>query len=187
MLQEPTEEDFMDALKDMHQYMDVTPDDLKKIYSLALEHARKKMVSPKVRNIMTEAVIKSGADSTLDEAVILLRKHHISGMPVVNRENKVLGVITEADIISAITGKQRSSLLDIMDVFHSKKQRPILHVTNLMTSPAITVTPDSTVVEVADIFRKQGIKRVPVVDEHNTLLGIVSRADIVNAYGKVRS
>jgi CBS domain-containing protein len=173
MLQEPTEEDFIEALRDMHQYMDVTPGDLKKIYSLALEHARKRMVSPKVGDIMTETVIKSGGESTLDEAV--------------GRDNKVLGVITETDIISVLTGKPRSSLFDIMNVFHSKKQRSVLYVKDLMTSPAITVMPDSTVVEVADIFRKRGINRVPVVDEHNTLVGIVSRADIVKVYEKVRS
>ncbi|MCX9015046.1 MAG: CBS domain-containing protein [Candidatus Methanoperedens sp.] len=167
--------------------MDVTPGDLKKIYSLALEHARKRMVSPKVGDIMTETVIKSGGESTLDEAVGLFREHHISGMPVVDRDNKVLGVITETDIISVLTGKPRSSLFDIMNVFHSKKQRSVLYVKDLMTSPAITVMPDSTVVEVADIFRKRGINRVPVVDEHNTLVGIVSRADIVKVYEKVRS
>jgi len=186
MTQEPIEEDFIEALRDMHQYMDVTPDDLKKIYSFALEHARKRMVSPKVRDIMTENVIKLGMDATLDEAADLLREHHISGMPVVDQGNKVLGVITETDIISVLTGKQRSSLFEIIDIFHSKKQRPVLNVKNVMTSPIITVTPESTVVEVAGIFRKKKINRVPVVDEHNTLLGIISRADIVKAYEMVK-
>lgn len=179
-----TEEDLTEAMKEMHTYMDITPGDLKKIYVLAIRHAKKKLQSPKAREVMTSKVISITQEASLDDAMKLLAEHHISGMPVVNDEKKVIGVITEADIIEIFTGKRRTGLLDI---FHRKEGTIPSHVKNVMTAPAITVTPTTPVYEIADIFTKKKINRVPVVDEQNTLTGIVARADIVKAYEKLRS
>ena len=66
MQEEITEEDLNEALKEMHTYMDITPSDLKKIYTLSLRHAKKKLLSPKAREIMTKDVISITQDASLD-------------------------------------------------------------------------------------------------------------------------
>jgi len=181
--EEITEEDLTEALKEMHTYMDITTGDLKKIYGLALKHARKKLLSPKASDVMTADVISISQGSSLDEAINLLTEHHISGMPVVDQDKKVIGVLTEDDIIAAFTGKRRNGLLDL---FSRKKEKIPSIVKDVMTSPAITVPPTTPAYEIAELFTRKKINRVPVVDEQNTLLGIVARADIVRSYEKVR-
>lgn len=183
MQEEITEEDLTEAMKEMQTYMDITPGDLKKIYVLALRHAKKKLLSPKAREIMTSEVISITQEAPLDDAMKLLTEHHISGMPVVDDEKKVIGVIAEADIIEIYTGKRRTGLLDIL---HRKRGNIPSCVKEVMTAPPVTVTATTPVYEIADIFTQKRINRVPVVDEQNTLIGIVARADVVKAYEKMR-
>lgn len=167
----------------MHTYMDITPGDLKKIYALALKHAREKLLSPKAEDIMTKEVISITPDAPLEEAIRLLKEHHISGMPVVDKENRVTGVITETDIIAALTGKHRPS---IFDIFKKRTEKAPEYVRDVMTSRAITVNPGTPIYDIANIFTQKKINRVPVVNEQNALLGIVARADIVRAYDRVK-
>jgi len=186
LLEEITEEDLTRAMKEMQTYMDITPGDLKKIYILALEHAKKKLLSPKASEIMISDVISITQETLLEDAMKLLTEHHISGMPVVDQDKKVIGVITESDIIEIFTGKRRTGLLDFLDIFHRKEIKSPSYVRDAMTTSAITVTSTTPVFEIADIFTQKMINRVPVVDEQNTLIGIVARADVVKAYEKLR-
>ena len=179
---EPSEEDFMEALKEMQTYVDITPEDLKKIYTLAIKHARTRLLGPKAEDIMTAKVVCVTPETKIEEAIDLLAEHHISGMPVII-ENKVIGVITEADIISAITGKQKPKLLDLL---HKRTGKIPTLVKDVMTTPAITVVSSTPVYKIAELFKNRNINRVPVMDEQNTLLGIVTRADVVKAYEKVK-
>ena len=184
-MQEPSEEDFMEALKEMQTYVDITPEDLKKIYTLAIKHARTRLLGPKAEDIMTAKVVCVTPKTKIEEAIDLLAEHHISGMPVII-ENKVIGVITEADIISAITGKQKPKP-KLLDLLHKRTGKIPTLVKDVMTTPAITVVSSTPVYEIAELFKIKSINRVPVVDEQNTLFGIVTRADVVKAYEKVKA
>lgn len=181
-MQEPSENDFVEALKDMQTYIDITPEDLQKIYALAIKHTRIRLLSPKAEDIMTVNVVSVTPETKIKEAIDLFTEHHISGLPVII-DNKVIGVITEADIISAITGKQKSKLLDLL---HKKVDKIPTLVKDVMTTPAITIVSSTLVYEIAELFKKKNINRVPVVDKQNILLGIVTRADVVKAYEKVK-
>ena len=110
----------------------------------------------KAEDVMTTRVITVTENQTKQQAARLLSQHRISGLPVINADNVVVGVVTEYDIIS----KEGQSVGDIM------------------SHGVISVTPQTDLEEVSYILVNEHIKRLPVLDQ-GRLLGIVSRADLV--------
>jgi len=110
----------------------------------------------KAEDVMTTKVITVTEHSTKQQAARLLAQHRISGLPVVNADNVVVGVVTEYDVIS-IEGQT---------------------VGEIMTRGVISVTPDTDLEEVGQLLVHERIKRLPVLDQ-GRLVGIVSRADLV--------
>ncbi len=110
----------------------------------------------KVKDVMTTRVITITQEQSKQQAARLLSQHRISGLPVVNDDNVVVGVVTEYDII----GKEGQTVRDIM------------------TRGVISVTPDTDLEEASRILVHERIKRLLVLDQ-GRLVGIVSRADLV--------
>jgi CBS domain-containing protein/rubredoxin len=110
----------------------------------------------RVNEIMTTDVVSVRAESTIESAARLLARHRISGLPVMNQDGKLVGLVTEYDLIA----KQGATVADIMS--HS----------------VISVSPDTAVEEVAHLLANRRIRRVPVLDG-DQLVGIVSRSDLV--------
>jgi CBS-domain-containing membrane protein len=183
-----SDEDLRAALKEIKAYVDITEEDLKTIYAIALRHAKERL-SRKilVTDVMTREVIAVKKYDDIHEAARLLSENRISGLPVVDAENIVLGVVTEADILSMTGIKDGHNFKDILrhilgEPLPERKSGDL--VGDIMTSPAVTTRPDVDIKEVARVLDEKRIKRLPVVDEKNKLLGIISRADIVRAIGK---
>lgn len=185
---EISDEDLMTALREMKTYVDITEEDLKKIYSIALMHAKERL-APKtsVGEVMTKDVITVKKDADIHEVSRLLSENRISGVPVVNDENSVIGIITEADVLSMAGMKHGHTFKDIIRHILGEplpERREGERVEDVMTSPSITTTPNAYIREVAKILNEKRIKRLPVIDEKGKLVGIISRADIVRAMGK---
>ena len=98
-------EDLRAALREMKVYVDVTEDDLKKIYDIAMRHASERLLSRHVvGEVMQQKVITVRKDTGLEEAARLLSEKDINGVPVVDEAGKVVGMISRADIIRALYG-----------------------------------------------------------------------------------
>jgi CBS domain-containing membrane protein len=183
-----SDEDLRAALLEIKTYVDVTEDDLKKIYEIALRHAQERIATRVlVRNVMTSTVVTIKRDADLHEAARLLSENRISGMPVVDDNNRVIGVISEADILILAGMKKEHTFRDILrnilgEPVPAKKGGDT--VGDVMGFPPITSKADDDVGEVAQILDERRIKRLPVVDDEGKLIGIISRADIVRAIGK---
>lgn len=183
-----SDEDLRAALKEMRGYVDVTEDDLKKIYAIALRHAAQRVARRiMVRDVMTQNVIKVGEDADINEVTALLSENRISGLPVVDGQDRVIGVITEADVLSMAGMKKEHSFRDILKYILGE---PLpapgsggKRIKDAMSSPAITTGPESDIRDVALIIDEKRIKRLPVVDEQGRLIGLISRADIVRVIG----
>lgn len=181
-------EDLQAALKELHQYMDITEDDLKKIYAIALKHAKERIAQKiPVRDVMTMDVVTVKSNTDIHEAARLLSENNISGMPVVDEENHVIGVISEADILYTAGMKKGHTFKDILkhvlgEPLPRRKDRG--KVGDIMSLPPITARSDTDIREVARILDEKRIKRLPVVDDENKLAGIISRANIVRFMGK---
>ncbi len=183
-----SEGDLRAALREMRTYVDITEDDLKKIFEIALRHAQERAIfQMPVRDVMTQNVISITRDADLHEAARLLSENRISGLPVVNERKRVIGVISESDILILAGMKREHTFRDIVrnilgEPVPTRKEGN--KVEDVMSLPPITAKEDDDVGEVAKILDDRRIKRLPVVDDEGTLIGIISRADIVRAITK---
>jgi len=181
-----TEEDLRSALKEMKTYVDITEEDLKMIYDIALRYAQQRIASrTQVKEVMTTNVVAVKQDVDLHEVAQLLSDNRISGMPVVDDDNRVIGVISEVDILILAGMKKGHTFKDLLRSLLGKPVRPTgSTVRNVMATPALTIGPEDDIRNAAVILDTRRIKRLPVVDADGKLVGIVSRADIVRTIGK---
>jgi tRNA nucleotidyltransferase (CCA-adding enzyme) len=121
------------------------------------------------RDIMTKDIITIQPDTTIGEAITQLVDHQISGVPVLDNNKELVGVVTEKDLLVAFD-------------FLRKTEEP---VQAFMSKGVIGVNPDTSVDEISRLLVQRNIKRVPVVD-NNKLIGIVSRRDVLkHIIGKI--
>jgi len=179
-----TDDDFREALKEFGTYVDITEEDLKRLYEIAVKIAKERCIhSWLASEIMTRDVVSVKRDTDIHEAGKLLIKNRISGMPVVDNDNHVVGMISTSDLLVFADIPRGHIFNDVVMKYVLRKSVP-RHgtgnkVEDTMATSVITVSPDTTVKKIATILDKKGIKRVPVVDEGNKLVGIVSRGDIL--------
>lgn len=179
-----TDQDFREALKKFGTYVDITENDLHTLYDIALKVAKERSAhSWLASEIMTKDVVSVKSDTDIHAAGKLLIQNKISGLPVVDDENRVVGMLSNSDLL-AIAGIPSGHVFnDVVMKYILRKavprHKPGKIVKDLMSTSVITVSHDTNVKKIAAILDKKGIKRVPVVDEENRLLGIVSGGDIV--------
>ena len=183
-----SEDDLREALKELRTFVDVTEEDLLKIYGLAIRHARTRLsLKIPVCAVMTTSVVCTTKDQGLQEAARLLSDNKISGMPVVDNEGRVIGVISQADLL-ALAGLRKGHAFK--DLLRHLLGEPLPagksgeQVGDVMSTPPLTAGPDKDIREVAAVLDERRIKRLPVVDSTGKLIGIISRADIIRAMGK---
>lgn len=141
-----------------------------------------------VKDLMTEQVATVRPDTSLKDVARLLVKRGISGVPVVDADGVVLGIVSEADLLIKEQGEgalpHRRGARIIGESLASKRGLAKVKATTAgqaMTSPAITIGPDATLPVAAAMMVERGINRLPVTKD-GVLVGLVSRADLVRAY-----
>lgn len=182
---EVSDQDIYDAMKDIPGYIDITPGDFKEIYHLAYRHAAKRTAaSVKAREVMTRNVLTVKRTTPLKDVAALLARNGISGAPVLEDDDRVAGIVSEKDFLSrlGITGSR--TVMGVIEQYLKEKGCMIVSIRSgkaedIMSSPAVTVSEDMTIQEIARIFTEKKINRVPVTDMKGHVAGIVSRADIV--------
>jgi CBS domain-containing protein len=142
----------------------------------------------KVEDLMSVGVIAVAPETPLKDAAALLAEHHISGLPVVDENSALLGIVSEADILVKERGPEPRHVGLIGWLLGGGVADPeklaARTAGDAMTSPAITIRPNGRVSEAARLMTEEGIKRLPVVDPDGKLLGIVTRADLVRAFAR---
>jgi Ni/Fe-hydrogenase subunit HybB-like protein/CBS domain-containing protein len=137
------------------------------------------------RTVMTRNLITATSDTTVEEISKLLVTHRISGVPVVDKENRVIGVVSESDIILKEIYSEPHLVERLGEIIMPpSRQREKTGGTALeiMTSPAITAQEETPVRELVRIISDNKIKRVIIVDKEGHPKGIVSRMDIVRVF-----
>jgi CBS domain-containing protein len=134
------------------------------------------MHNTRIRDVMTTEVISVPEETLIKDVARALARHRVSAVPVVGAEGEVLGVVSEADVLS----RWRTAPTGLLGRFRRRRATGVPEVAReVMTSPAITVNADAAVAQGAGLLIRHGIKRLPVVDRTGTLVGIVSRADLL--------
>ena len=140
----------------------------------------------RVSDVMTTSVVTVDRITPYQDIDRLLTENRISGVPVLKIGREVAGVVTEADLLAAEDETNRRARMDSSvgrrRLLH--KQQPYVSLTagTLMTAPAITIGPDATIPAAARLMNTHHIRRLPVVDEHGKLVGIVSRRDLLSVF-----
>lgn len=132
----------------------------------------------KVKDIMTKNVITANENDCMRDVALKLREKKITGLPVVDDYGNVVGVFSETDILNRLPDilmdADKIPLIDVKELTDPK-------VKDVMSSPAITVSPEDELKTVAEIFLYKYIHRVPVL-ENGKLVGIVSLGDLLKAF-----
>jgi CBS domain-containing protein len=143
-----------------------------------------------VADVMTPNPITVEPQTPLSEAVKLLAEKHISGLPVVDRTGKLVGVISETDLMWQETGVDPPPYIMILDsviyLQNPSRYEKEIHkalgqiVGEVMTDKPISIAPTQSLREAAHLMHEKNIRRLPVVDENTAqVVGIVTRGDII--------
>jgi CBS domain-containing protein len=141
-----------------------------------------------VKDLMTTQVVTVGPATPFKEIVALLAEHRVSAVPVVDDDRRVLGIVSEADLLL----KEEFPVPDQdIPLFWTKRRRLEREkaagatARDLMSSVAVvSISPDATVAEAARGMHAAGVKRLPVIGEDGRLVGIVSRGDLLKVFNR---
>lgn len=140
----------------------------------------------RVVDLMTTDVITTTTDTGLKDAARVLIQAGVSGLPVVDGDGRLVGIITEADFVEAEAdrawGREKRRLLDAL--FGERQPRQATTVGEAMTRHPVVIDMESDVTEAARKMIEHGVKRLPVVNPDGRLEGIISRADILRAFAR---
>jgi len=144
----------------------------------------------KAREIMTKEVVSIKPDDNTKDALDILFKMQISGLPVIDTQGRLVGMFTEKDILKQILP---SYLEKVGRFVYEENPKSIknkfqdlanLSVSQVMRKDVITIDEDASLCEVARLMLTQKIRRIPVLDKEKRVVGIVVREDIVKAYAR---
>ena len=147
-----------------------------------------------VGEVMTERVLSVREETPFKELVRLMKAHDVSGLPVLDSSGCLVGIVTEADLLEVVgepdgVKKRHTQFGRLLDGLLTPGRlttidRATAHTSarSMMTSEVITTTPDTPLREAARHIVESGVKRLPVVDSENRVVGILSRQDLLRPY-----
>lgn len=144
-------------------------------------------------SIMTRTVVTAGPDDTVSAVAALFSTHGISAVPVCDKEGKLLGIISEGDLMRpfgeanklhrdwwlGLLADGEELAPEFVDYIRQDRRR----AADLMTKEVVTATEDTPVDRIADLLQSHRVKRVPIVKD-GKVVGVVSRADVIRAMAR---
>jgi CBS domain-containing protein len=138
-----------------------------------------------VEEIMTTQVVAVKLGASFKEMAAALRGNRVSAFPVIDDDGKVIGLVSEADMLARkVLNADHAETITAMPHRWEQDKADGLTARDLMTHPAITVTPDDSVEQAARLMYTLQVKRLPVIDHAGRLVGIISRADVLAVYDR---
>ncbi|MFJ5806541.1 CBS domain-containing protein [Streptomyces sp. NPDC093093] len=136
-----------------------------------------------VADVMTRKVIAVTPSTGFKDIAAAMKRWKVTALPVIEGEGRVVGVVSEADLLPKEEFHESSpGLIEQMRRLGETAKAGSTQAEELMTSPAVTIRPDATLPRAARLMADRHIKRLPVVDADGTLQGIVSRADLLKVF-----
>lgn len=185
---EISEQDVIKAMKSIPGYLDITPGDFREVYQAAYTLALQRLLtSLKAVDLMTAPVELVDQEMDLVRAAALLAEKQISGAPVVDREGRIAGVVSEKDFLREMGFGATPSFMQIATHCLNNKGCMISNLRNrtigdIMTRPPVTGTQEMTIGEISALFVDRQINRLPIVDADGRPVGIVTRTDLAHSY-----
>ncbi|SFE27528.1 CBS domain-containing protein [Streptomyces mirabilis] len=144
----------------------------------------------KVGSVMTTEVVRATYGTPFKEVARLLGEHRISGLPVVDEDDRVVGVVSETDLMAhqaeapdPYEPKKRFRFAALTRSARQRAAKATARIAGqLMTEPPVTVHADDTIVEAARTMAQHRVERLPVLDGEQRLVGIVTRRDVLQVF-----
>jgi CBS domain-containing protein len=138
-----------------------------------------------VGDVMTTRVVAVRKDAPFKEMIIKIREFRISAFPVIDHEGRVIGVVSEADMLNkeADLAADVGPLASILR-FGDHEKSAAVTAGELMTSPPVVIGPDAPVTEAARRMRGRRVKRLPVINSTRHLIGIICRSDVLSVFAR---
>ncbi len=170
------EVDLDRALAEFGSVVDVTRDDLQRLLQLTEKHSlRRTMGDLRAARIMSRDLRTVTPEAPVSEAWRLLDRHHLKALPVLDDKQRLVGILTLADLLGHAASTAPRGLTER---FRARREAP---VSRLMTRPVRCVTLDTPVVELVSLLSDQGLHCLPVLDDGGRVVGIVSQSDLIAA------
>lgn len=181
---ELTDEDILDSMQHVQGYLDISTEDFRVIYHLAHRHAVGRLFSGVIAGILMRTGMEPlRPDLPLDQAARRIVESGHKGLPVVDDNGKVIGMLTETDYLRRL--KTETILELLLRIFDESPERlHFIHeiaVSAAMTAPAITVSRDAGFAAIIKGFQGHEGRSMPVVDDQGRLCGLLLRKDFIVA------
>ncbi|MGZ8245179.1 HPP family protein [Methylomagnum sp.] len=179
-------EDLRAALRDINAFVDVSEGELNEIYNLAASRAyRREFGEQTCASIMTRQVATVEFGTDLDDAWALMQARKIKALPVIDRGHHVIGIVTLADFF-------RHAQVEQFDGMGEKLRRLIRRtpgltsvkpeaVGQIMAAPVVTAREETPIADLVPLLSERGIHQIPIVDQRNKLVGLVTQSDLIAA------
>jgi CBS domain-containing protein len=152
----------------------------------------------KVKDSMEKLVIRFHVDDKITDIAQILRENKISGAPIVDKDNKVIGIVSEGDIMRLLeVHSPRINLIlpspldwielpirmkyEFDEIAEDMNRAASVHISEIMTKKVITTKEEDDISDAAQLMDTHSVNRLPVVDDEGKLIGIVTRGDIISA------
>jgi CBS domain-containing protein len=138
-----------------------------------------------VKDVMSTHVIAVRQNASYKDMAAMLHEQRVSAFPVLDDHNKVIGVVSESDLLTkeALEGTVPGMLQSMVSQREHARASAVT-AAELMTKPPVTVGPDEPVTQAARLMYSRRLKRLPVTSDDGTLIGIVTRADVLSVYSR---
>ncbi len=136
----------------------------------------------RVGDLMTGNVVSVVPATAFKDVAKLLAQHDISGLPVVDDEDRVVGVVSESDLLSRQAGGRTTTVDGVPGGTPVSPAAVAGTAGQVMSVPAVTVHAEETAADAARLMTRRGVERLPVVDEEDRLVGIVTRRDLLRLF-----
>jgi CBS domain-containing protein len=151
-------------------------------------------INMQAKDIMVRNVITVKRDQTVEDVIRLLMEHNVSGLPVVDDDNRVVGIVSEGDLIYRSKQLKLPSYFTILDGYiflespktmeEQIKKMVGYRVEDIMTEKVITLEEEDSIEKAASLMTDRKVNRLPVVKD-GKLVGIISRRDIIRSYANI--
>ncbi len=146
-----------------------------------------------IKDLMTKNVIGVKPTDTVNHVADVLAEHHFTGVPVIDDDNNLLGLISERDFIASDSKIYLPTYIKLLTEFdfikHDEKRlspevQNIINATanDIMNSEPVTASPEMDIETLANLFGEKRVNPIPVVDEHKKIVGIISRSDLIKLF-----
>lgn len=172
------EDDITNALADFGEYVDITRDDLAQLIKQTEKHAlRRSMGGVTAADIMSRDLYWGTPASSIQTARVTMRSHHLHALPVVQPDShELLGIVTLVDLL-----KHRRASPSRIRLGQLKKRFGGTRLKSIMTSPVVTVNPDTHMVDLVYLLSDRGLHCLPVIDAQQRLVGMITQTDLIAA------